>query len=51
MTGHGEATMESRSNDEAMAEVYRSDPAFALEVIYNILEDGDQAELMIVLWS
>lgn len=32
-----------------MAELYRADPAFALEVINGILEDGDQAELLIVL--
>lgn len=41
--------MRSRPNDEAMAELYRSDPAFALEVINDILEDGDQAELLTVL--
>lgn len=32
-----------------MAELYRNDPAFALEVVNGILEDGDQAELLIVL--
>ncbi|EQB8443808.1 DNA-binding protein [Pseudomonas aeruginosa] len=32
-----------------MAELYRSDPALALEVINNILAEGDQAELMTVL--
>ena len=41
--------MRSRPHDEAMAELYRSDPALALEVINNILADGDQAELMTVL--
>ena len=41
--------MRSRPHDEAMAELYRSDPAFALEVINGILEDGDQAELLTVL--
>ena len=41
--------MRSRSHDEAMAELYRSDPALALEVINSILADGDQAELLIVL--
>ncbi len=41
--------MRSRSHDEAMAELYRSDPALALDVINGILEDGDQAELLIVL--
>lgn len=32
-----------------LAELYRSDPALALEVINGILADGDQAELMTVL--
>lgn len=41
--------MRSRSHDEAMAEMYRNDPALALEVINGILEDGDQAELLIML--
>ena len=41
--------MTSRPNDEAMAEIYRDDPDLALHVINSILEDGDQAELLIVL--
>jgi len=41
--------MKSKQNDKAMAELYRDDPAFALDVINSILEDGDQAELLIVL--
>ncbi|WP_414442357.1 DNA-binding protein [Burkholderia sp. 22PA0106] len=41
--------MRSRPHDEAVAELYRSDPAFALEVINGILEDGNQAELLTVL--
>lgn len=41
--------MKSRSHDEAMAEMYRDDPALALGVINDILADGDQAELLIVL--
>jgi probable addiction module antidote protein len=32
-----------------MAELYRDDPALALEVVNAILADGDQAELLIVL--
>ena len=32
-----------------MAELYRNDPAFALEVVNDILEDGTQAELLIAL--
>ena len=41
--------MRSRPHDEAMAELFRDDPALALEVINGILADGDQAELMTVL--
>jgi probable addiction module antidote protein len=41
--------MRSRPHDEAMAELYRSDPAFAVEVINGILKDGDQSELLVVL--
>lgn len=41
--------MRSRPHDEAMAEMYRSDPILALEVINGILADGDQAELLITL--
>jgi probable addiction module antidote protein len=47
----GEFNMKTRPHDEAMAEVYRNDPDFALQVINAILEDenGDQGELLIVL--
>ena len=38
-----------RPHDEAMAELYADDPDFAIEVINSILEDGDQAELLIML--
>ena len=41
--------MKSKPNDEAMAELYRDDPSLALDVINGIFEDGDQAELLIVL--
>ena len=41
--------MKSKPNDAAMAELYRDDPALALDVINGILEDGDQAELLVVL--
>lgn len=39
----------SRPHDDAMAELYRSDPALALETINAILAAGDQGELLIVL--
>jgi probable addiction module antidote protein len=41
--------MKVRTHDEAMAEVYREDPAYALQLLNSILEDGDQAELLAVL--
>lgn len=41
--------MKSRPHDDAMAELYGSDPALALEVVNAILADGDQAELLVVL--
>lgn len=41
--------MKSREHDAAMAELYRDDPALAVDVINGILEDGDQAELLTVL--
>lgn len=41
--------MKSRSHDEAMAELYRSDPALALEVINDLLANGDEAVLRIVM--
>lgn len=41
--------MRSRMHEEGMADLYRRDPAFALEVLNRILEDGDQAELLTVL--
>lgn len=41
--------MKSKPHIDAMAELYRSDPELAVEVINAILEDGDQAELLTVL--
>ncbi len=41
--------MKSRPHDDAMADLYRDDPALALEVINAILQDGDQGELLTVL--
>ena len=41
--------MRSRSHDDAMAELYSSEPAFALEVLNNILGSSDQADLLTVL--
>lgn len=41
--------MRDKSHDEAMAEVFKEDPAYAVVLINSILEDGDQGELLIVL--
>jgi len=41
--------MRSRSHDMAMAELYRSDPELAIEVINSILAEGDQGELLTIL--
>ncbi|MCL2524156.1 MAG: addiction module antidote protein [Betaproteobacteria bacterium] len=41
--------MKDRSHDEAMAEVFRKDPTYAVELLNSILEDGDQGELLIAL--
>jgi probable addiction module antidote protein len=39
----------SRAHEEATIESFRSDPAFAAEYLNAVLEDGDQAELMVAL--
>ena len=41
--------MKDRSHDEAMADLYSEDPALAVELLNSILEDGEQAELLIAL--
>ena len=41
--------MKDRTHDEAMAELLREDPAYALELLNSILEDGEQGELLIAL--
>jgi probable addiction module antidote protein len=41
--------MRDRSHDEAMAELFEQDPAYALELLNSILEDGEQGELLIAL--
>lgn len=37
------------SNDDVMAETFRNDPAYAVEYLNSILEDGEQGELLIAL--
>lgn len=41
--------MKDRLHDDAMAEVLRDDPAYGIELLNSILEDGDQGELLMVL--
>jgi len=41
--------MKDRAHDDAMAEAFRKDPAYAVELLNSILEDGDQGELLIAL--
>lgn len=41
--------MRDRSHDEAMADEFRHDPGYAMEMLNSILEEGDQAELLIAL--
>lgn len=48
-TGKGETTLRSKPHNDAMAELYQNDPALAIDVVNSILEDGDQAALLIVL--
>ena len=38
-----------RSHDEATADMFRNDPAFAAEYLNAVLEDGDQAEVLVAL--
>ncbi|MCC8363675.1 putative addiction module antidote protein [Lysobacter sp. A6] len=42
-------TKPHRSHDEATAELLREDPALAAEYLDAVLEDGDQAEVLIAL--
>ena len=41
--------MKDKAHDDAMAELYREDPAYAAQLLSSILEDGDQGELLTVL--
>lgn len=47
--GRGDPTMKSKAHDDAMAELYKNDPALALQTINSILDDGDQGELLVIL--
>ncbi|ACI09183.1 addiction module antidote protein [Serratia marcescens] len=41
--------MKDRSHDEAMAEHFRADPAYAAELLAEVRRNGDPAELAILL--
>ena len=41
--------MKDRAHDEAMAELFRADPAFATQYLNSVLEEGDQSDLLIAL--
>lgn len=41
--------MRDRSHDEAMAELFREDPQFAVEYLNDLLQDGEQADLLVAL--
>ncbi len=41
--------MKDRAHDDAMAEIFRNDPSYAVELLNSILEDGEQSELLIAL--
>jgi probable addiction module antidote protein len=41
--------MKDIPHDEAMAQLYREETGFAIATLNAILQDGDQAELMVVL--
>jgi len=41
--------MKDRAHDEAMAELFRQDPGYALELLNSVLEDGEHGEMLIVL--
>ncbi len=41
--------MKDRAHDEAMAELFQEDEAFAAQYLNNVLEEGEQADLLIAL--
>jgi probable addiction module antidote protein len=41
--------MKDRLHDDAMAEYFQEDPAYAMQLLNAILADGDQAELLTIL--
>ena len=41
--------MRDRPHDDAMADLYRDDPKLAAQMLSDILEEGDQSELLVAL--
>jgi DNA-binding phage protein len=41
--------MKDRDHDEAMAELFKDDPAFATEYLNQILQDGEPGDLLVAL--
>lgn len=41
--------MKDRAHDESMTELFRADPACAIQVLNDVLDKGDQADLLITL--
>ena len=41
--------MKDRAHDASMAELFRADPALAMQVLNDVLDKGDQADLLITL--
>lgn len=41
--------MPSRPQDEAMAELYRNDPMLAVQLLNDVLTDGDRQALLVTL--
>ena len=41
--------MRDREHDEAMAELFREEPAFATQLLNDVLEEGEQADLLVAL--
>ncbi|CDW92551.1 Putative addiction module antidote protein [Thiomonas sp. CB2] len=44
-----EISMKDRSHDEAMAELFKEDPAFAAEYLNQLLQDGEPSDLLVAL--
>lgn len=41
--------MKDRSHDDAMAELFKDDPAFAAEYLTQLLQEGEPADLLLAL--